>query len=377
MDQVCRHERPLGPAQWPVRQAERHLRKRVVALVKCSGRPQAAVAATLHLAPQTVNHWQHNWSTQRLPTHLLGRPQRSVDPARESEVKAVVADHGRALGVPALKGLFRDVPRAVLRDIRREACTQSPAAQLHWTRPGAVWSTDFTTPDRPVDGVFSHILLVRDLASCLTLLALPCLAESAERVASCLLDLFREHGPPLVLKTDNGGPFQAASVSTLLARWRVANLCSPVYTPQYNGSVEATGGCVKSRLAELARRQGTGGWWSSDHLEGARQAANTLNRPWGVTGPTPLERWQQRPRLCGFERFAFAQKVIWMRSHIAAHWAEQRRARGLPPVPGCAMHVRSAVDRLSIRQALVALGYLEIRRPATLSTQSTVALSEN
>jgi hypothetical protein len=96
-----------------------------------------------------------------------------------------------------------------------------------------------------------------------------------------------------------------------------------------------------------------------------------------VTGPTPHERWQDRLRLCGFERFAFAEKVLGLRSHIAARWAEQRRARGLPPVPGCATQARSTVDRLSIRQALVALGYLVIRRPAHLSTQSTVALSEN
>ena len=44
-----------------------------------------------------------------------------------------------------------------------------------------------------------------------------------------------------------------------------------------------------------------------------RQAANQCNRPWGVTGPTPFECWQQRQRLCGFERFAFAQKVTWLR----------------------------------------------------------------
>jgi transposase InsO family protein len=377
MNEIRHHERPLGPAQWPARQAERHLRKRVLAFVKCSGRPQAAIADLLQLAPQTVSQWQRSWCSERLPGQLLGRPRQPMDPAREYEVKAVVEDHGRALGVPALKGLFRDVPRAVLRDIRREVCRQSPPAQLCWTRPGAVWSTDFTAPDQPLDGVFGHILLIRDLASGFTLCALPCLAESAELVASCLVNLFRQYGPPLVLKTDNGGPFQAAAVTVLLAHWRVENLCSPVYTPEYNGSVEATGGCMKARLAELVLRQGAGGWWSSDHLEGARQAANQWNRPWGVTGPTPHERWHQRRRLCGLERFDFVQKVTWLRGRIAEHLAAQRRARGLPPVPTQSVHERSTVDRLSIRQALVALGYLEIRRPAHLSTQSTVALSEN
>ena len=155
-----------------------------------------------------------------------------------------------------------------------------------------------------------------------------------------------------------------------LSRERAADMAG------YNGSVEATGGCVKARLAELARQQGPGGWWSSDHLEAARQAANHCNRPWGVTGPTPCECWQQRQRLCGYERFAFAQKVIWLRGPIAADWAEQRRVRGLPPVPNSATYARSTVDRVSIRQALVALGYLEIRRPQ-LSTQSTLLLSKN
>jgi hypothetical protein len=36
---------------------------------------------------------------------------------------------------------------------------------LHWTRPGAVWAIDFAEPPLPIEGSYSRLLAVRDLAS--------------------------------------------------------------------------------------------------------------------------------------------------------------------------------------------------------------------
>ena len=56
-----------------------------------------------------------------------------------------------------------------------------------------------------------------------------------------LRQLFIQHTKPLVLKSDNGGPFTAGKTRQLCVEHLVQNLLSPPITPQYNGSVEATG----------------------------------------------------------------------------------------------------------------------------------------
>ena len=71
-------------------------------------------------------------------------------------------------------------------------------------RSGTVWAMDFKTPPTPVDGVFVAILVVRDLASGALLLALPVPDTTAATVACALEALLVEHGPPLLLKADNG-----------------------------------------------------------------------------------------------------------------------------------------------------------------------------
>ena len=40
---------------------------------------------------------------------------------------------------------------------------------LHWNVSGAVWAIDHSEPPRPIDGLYTQILAVRDLASGLQL----------------------------------------------------------------------------------------------------------------------------------------------------------------------------------------------------------------
>ena len=59
--------------------------------------------------------------------------------------------------------------------------------------------------------------------------------------------VFAEHGPPLVLKSDNGSHFTGGNFPDLLAAHRVEHLLSPPYWPRYNGAVEAGIHALKDR----------------------------------------------------------------------------------------------------------------------------------
>jgi transposase InsO family protein len=91
-------------------------------------------------------------------------------------------------------------------------------------------------------------------------------------VVSSLRQLFAQYDSSLVLKSDNGSPFIAHETRCFCRCEGVVNLLSPPLTPQYNGSIEAAGGQLKTRAALIARQQSCD-TWSSDILEAARLAA--------------------------------------------------------------------------------------------------------
>jgi hypothetical protein len=57
-------------------------------------------------------------------------------------------------------------------------------------------------------------------------------------VAVYLEQLFLQHGPPLVLKGDNGSNLNQQAVNELLACYRVMPLTSPTHYAPYNGGME-------------------------------------------------------------------------------------------------------------------------------------------
>lgn len=219
---------------------------------------------------------------------------------------------------------------------------------LTWTRAGAVWAADYTEPPQPIDGVFRWILCVRDLASGRQLLALPVRAATAEATVAALACLFAEHGPPLVLKTDNGGHFTGAPVAALLERAGVLQLLSPARTPAYNGSCEAGIGAFKAFVAALAACAGRPGEWTCDLVERARVLANDTLRPWGASGPTPTEFWNQRVPIGDAERASFRARAAVLECEVRT-----TREEGVSD---------ATVRRESLRRALEERGILLIRR---------------
>ena len=193
----------------------------------------------------------------------------------------------------------------------------------------------------------ARLLAVRDLASGPQLLWLPVTDESADAAAAGLEALFREHGAPLVLKSDNGSAFVAEEFGALLDRWGVWQLFSPPRTPRYNGSCEAGIGSMKTRTHyQAAARGGRAGEWTCTDAEAARQEANETARPWGAGGPTPGEVWAGRQRVEEPERAAFAESV--RRSE-----REARRAQGHPAPAVLDRTAQAAMSRVALREALL------------------------
>jgi hypothetical protein len=217
-----------------------------------------------------------------------------------------------------------------------------------------VWAIDFTGPRPAVDGRYPYLLAVRDLASGRQLLWRPVEAATAEVARDALAALFAEHGPPLVLKCDNGPPFTAAAVGELLAARGVRALYSPPYWPRYNGSVEAGIGALKDRTDARAARAGRAGWWTCDDAAGACTEANALSRPRGPSGPSPDELWSARETITAEERAAFGAAV-------------EESCRAQEPVESCAdtgavVRSQRAMARRAIRLALEECGYLHYTR---------------
>jgi transposase InsO family protein len=276
-----------------------------------------------------------------------------------SRVLALLGLLGPQTGVEPLQALCPGLARRELQDLlrryrrawrrRRRLLTRT----LHWTRPGTVWALDFAEPPQAIEGCYSRLLAVRDLASGFQLLWLPVPDESAVGAVRALEMLFRQYGAPLVLKSDNGSAFVAEECAALLGEWGVWQLFSPPRTPRYNGSCEAGIGSMKTRTHHSAARGNHAGDWTCDDAEAARQEANETARPWSSHGPTPTEVWEGRSRISSEERTSFAEAV--RRSE-----RETRRAQGYPADATLDRTAQAAVNRVALREALQALGLLRI-----------------
>jgi hypothetical protein len=78
-----------------------------------------------------------------------------------------------------------------------------------------------------------------------------------ETVAVRLEQLFLRHGPPLVLKRDNGSNLNHQAVDEVLARYLVIPLNSPPHYPPYNGGMECAVRELKTPLVEKILASGS------------------------------------------------------------------------------------------------------------------------
>ena len=170
-------------------------------------------------------------------------------------------DHGskRSRGSGALHQRYhqqisrRDF-RLLVKQARRHLQRQRRAGQcrIRWNLPGAVWSLDDTElVVRTTGGRFKlQLQQVQDLGSRYKFAPLVSKHLPGEVIAARLDALFRRHGPPLVLKRDNGSNLCHRAVDKVLARHLVIPLNSPPHYPPYNGGMEKAQGEVKVVLNE-------------------------------------------------------------------------------------------------------------------------------
>jgi len=309
-------------------------------------------AHVFHLAPRTLRDWRHDAAHHRDTPQALGRPVIRSPREQRNEVIHLIDELGPGIGLSVLRTCFPQMLRAELDDLlaryRRvwRKRNQEPLRVLHWPAPGRVWAIDFTGPLAPVDGVYPYLLAVRDLASGQQLLWQPTVDATAAVTAHALASLFAAHGAPLVLKSDNGSAFIAATTQELLDDFGVEKLFSPPGVPRYNGSIEAGIGSLKARTADHAVRHGRPGDWSWDDVEAARWEANATARPHGVNRPTPDQSWAARTPITAEERTLFRATV------------DRLRQDATPSQDAPDAGTIRATDRHAIRRALEQHGYV-------------------
>jgi len=283
---------------------------------------------------------------------------------------------GPAIGLEPLRALFPSVSPTILADLLRRYRQvwrrryRLTGFRLRWHHVGSAWAMDHSEASQPVDGVYPYIFAVRDVASGYQLAWQPVRTTKADEVLAILDDLFQEHGPPLVLKSDNGSAFIAEPTRATMLVAGVSQLFSPAGRPSYNGSLERSNGTLKTYTHQHAVTEGHPFRWTSQDLEEARRLANTISRPYGHAGPSPDDAWRTRTPITAEMRTRFALEYSEQLDTAATDLA-------LDPKADLDHKDRSRLDRLGLSRTLERLGYLTKRRvdrarrkPARLTGQA-------
>ena len=323
------------------------------------GHRRRRVSAWMHLSGRTLCRWRH--LSHQPPCPLpRGRPPKESSPADRRAVLQWFELKAPYMGLPSLRDQFPNMPRCELADLQADyrqhfrATHRLSQEVLTWHIPGTVWAMDHShPPGSAVDGILAEAFAVRDLGSGMQLdwEAVP--DERALTTVAVLEWLIREHGPPLVIKSDNGSPFISDELASMLARHRIIWLPSPPKTPRYNGSCEAGNGIMKIHTNELTYLCGDFGRWTSHLMEVARHRANQTKTSRGKNKPTHAQRWAKRPPITESDRDCLE---LLIRTH------QRAIIEKLPEYNSRNKNHQRKVIRQAIRRALLDDGLLTITR---------------
>jgi transposase InsO family protein len=339
------------------RRLENELRARAVDLMAKlheSGLSRAAAATMMGVGRSTLSAWERRFRSADPSEKPLGRPAGRASDLERLQVNEAIGIYGTTVGVETLKEIFPEVPRGELADLLLKYRIEFRLGNrlivhtMRWTVGGRTWTMDLAFPPVAIDGRYRVILCVRDLATGCALLWLPLETKKGKTVALALEYLFRLYGAPLVLKSDNEGVFLVPEVRQLLETWGVIHLLSPRYCPRYNGSCEAGIGTLKTYTYHEAARHDRPAEWTCDDVEAGRLRANMCARPLGRGGPSAERHWMRRSAITNEERAGLLECL-----------EKERGERQWEELEG---EARADAERKAIAAALVACGYLLIRR---------------
>lgn len=178
-------------------------------------------------------------------------------PIAELREHVASLQHGakRSRGTGALYRECRDhISRRDLAELvgeereRQKRQRRANLQHLTWAQPNVAWAMDATTLRTGPADPGRIVVLARDLASHYHFEPLVLPAESAAANINWLQSLLRRYPTPLLLKRDNGSPFNGDTLGVLLAERCIITLNSPVRHPRYNGAIEHGIGSFKRDL---------------------------------------------------------------------------------------------------------------------------------
>jgi len=220
------------------------------------GWPYSRLCESVGLSYASLRRWQHRLEHGQ-PALFKPGPHK-VAPLNLEELRGALyhlrQGRERSAGAGMLYRQHQDqISRRDLeglaRTVREEWAHQHQAElrRITWKIPGLVWSLDDAELARVAHHTW-HLHQVQDLASRYKFT--PWVGEHVlgETVAVHLEQLFLRHGPPLVLKRDNGSKLNQQAVDEVLARYLVLPLNSTPHYPPYNGGMERAVGELKTPL---------------------------------------------------------------------------------------------------------------------------------
>lgn len=220
----------------------------------CPRHSAAVLCRCVGLPYSTLRRWRDRRRSSSPIRRQPGPAQHTALPVADFRSRVALLNHGshRTLGTGPLIHAFRQSisrrrVRSFITRLRRRHLRRIRDAKAHvtWHLPNLAWAIDaLHLRSSPADpGVV--VVLARDLASHFHFDPLVLNAESALDNLDWLQRLCARHGAPLLLKRDNGAPFNASILDDFLAANGILPLNSPIRHPSYNGAIEHGVGSFK------------------------------------------------------------------------------------------------------------------------------------
>jgi transposase InsO family protein len=203
---------------------------------------------------RAVEQWVHDLDAP--PKGPLGRPR--IKAETRAWAYQVVAQEWHLQGIgagedavfEALRGkvsrtLVRESLQGLKTDLRRRTRERLERNRQHIEvlQRDAMWSLDAQELARGIEGQpgagIVQAEMIRDVASMKTILASAGPPADASEIIALLVRAGLERGwLPLVLVTDNGGPYRSKALRRWLRRRKVIHLFNEPHTPEHNPWVE-------------------------------------------------------------------------------------------------------------------------------------------